>query len=204
MPLTLPAGDGPLDESWTRPLVVVAALVRDNPRYQFFDVTDFMIMCKVVRSGRADIIVYKNRHTRGSVHLDRNAVGYRYIPPRDGARGNGRYVVAKNVNEVLDDLGLWELPWLKPGLELYRFGRSWDDRWSLHPDVDPRHDWMTQEPTYFGPDPMDDWGPPPPPAELVAPVTGSSGARRPARRKRSNPGHLRLLDGPYADSVQRS
>ena len=156
-----PEGDGPLDESWTAPLDHLAAIARNDPRYQFFDVADMMIMCKIVRSSRPDVIEYKHYFTRRTIHLDVDACPYRYVPPREGAKGDGRFVVHKDILRALDQLDTWELPWMKPELEKYRFGRTWDERWDLHPDFDPRIDRRREQYDYNGEEsPEDDWVPP--------------------------------------------
>lgn len=124
-----------LDPAWWAPLEGVARLVAGVPAYQFFDVDDFMVMVRLVRPPRPAITLYKHRHTRRYLNLDDAGHAYRFIPPRDDSKSNGRYVAHRDLREALDHLRVWELPWMKSGLEAYRFGRSWEDRWALHPDV---------------------------------------------------------------------
>lgn len=135
MKYAFPDEDEPLDPSWLEPLEIVAATIASNHRYRLFDLGDFMIMGRVVRSQRPDITLYKHHYTRRYLNLDHTGRPYRYIPPRRDSRGSGRYVVHRDLRHALDQLELWDLPWMKPGLEAKRFGLSWDERWFVHPDA---------------------------------------------------------------------
>ncbi|HVV35247.1 MAG TPA: hypothetical protein VHC63_01505 [Acidimicrobiales bacterium] len=138
MKLEFPGNDSPLDESWLEPLYEVRAVVEFDPAYQFFDPYDFMVMAKVVRSGRPNITQFKHRYTRRYLHLDLVGRAYRYIPPRDITRGSGRFVSAPSLEWALERLQLWELPWFKEELQQYQFGLRFDEAWRLSPQFDPR------------------------------------------------------------------
>lgn len=136
--LLFPPKDGPLDVSWEAPLEMVqrALLGPDRlPSDEFFDLGDFMIMARIVRSGRPDIQLYKHVYTRRYVNVDPAGHTYRYCPPRnrDSTRP-GSYWPHRSFRRAIEDLGLWELPWMKPGLEEHRRGLSWDDRWCIFED----------------------------------------------------------------------
>lgn len=60
------------------------------------------------------------------------------MAPREIGRGTGRYVRHHDLPTALDDLDLWELPWMKPSPDEHRHGLPWDDRWRLYPDADER------------------------------------------------------------------
>jgi hypothetical protein len=135
MPIELPPDEGPLDASWREPLSAVARAIVGQHRYRFFDLSDFMIMAKVVRRPRPTLVLYKHYYTRRYINLDAGAHAYRYSAPRDLSRP-GRYLPYRTLTAALDALVLWELPWMKPGLEEHRFERTWDERWDLHPDWD--------------------------------------------------------------------
>jgi hypothetical protein len=134
MKFVFPSEDEPLDPSWFEPLQLVSATIAGNHRYRFFDSKDFMIMGRVVRSPRPSIVLYKHRFTRRYLNLDDTGRPHRYVAPRDGATGHGRYLVHRDLRAALDHLDLWELPWMKHGLDDERCGLGWDDRWLLHPD----------------------------------------------------------------------
>ncbi len=136
MKLDGPLSEAPFDPSWWAPLDVVARLVQGNRRYRFFDVNDFMIMCRVVRSPRPSIFLYKHYYTRRYLNLDdEEGRAYRYSPPKCD-RGDGRYVAQRDLGSALDHLELWELPWMKSELEEHQGGLSWEERWRLHPDFE--------------------------------------------------------------------
>jgi hypothetical protein len=131
----VPSPDDAQDPAWWAPLEGIARLVVGEPAYQFFDVDDFMLMVRLVRPPRPAITLYKHRETRRYLNLDDAGHAYRYVAPRDDSKSNGRYVAHRDLREALDHLRLWELPWMKPSLAAYRFGRTWEERWVLHPDV---------------------------------------------------------------------
>jgi hypothetical protein len=180
MKLEFPAHDVPLDESWLEPLYALGPVVEFNPAYQFFDPYDFMVMAKVIRSGRPNITQFKHRYTRRYLHLDLIGRAYRYIPPPDISRGSGRFVAAPSIEWALEQLRLWELPWFKAELEQYRFGLPFDEAWRLSPRFDPRR-FLADD--YGPPGDVEDDGwrseqsvadaaPPPPRLHLVRDDTG--------------------------------
>lgn len=130
--LVFPFEDRPLDSSWTAPVEGVARIAIADPRYEFFDLSDFMIMARVLRRPRPSIVLYKHYYTRRYINLDDDGHAYRYGAPRSLA-GDGRYVRHRDLWQALDHLELWLLPWMKEGLEHARMGLDWDDRWQLHP-----------------------------------------------------------------------
>lgn len=135
MRLVFPPYDGPLSDDWTRPLEAVARTIAGVRRYRFFDLGDFMIMAQVRRRDRPDLHLYKHVHTRRYLNLDAAGHAYRYVSPRTVAsKSSGRYLAHKDLRAALDHLELWLLPWMKPGLEEYRFGVPFEHRWILEPD----------------------------------------------------------------------
>ena len=135
MDFAVPPDDGPLDPMWWAPLEQVARTVTGTRRHRFFDIDDFMLMVRLVRRDRPDLTVYKHRFTRRSLHLADDASPYRFVAPRR-LDLPGRHIRARSLDQALDHLGLWELPWMKDELAPFRQGLSWDDRWTLHPDAD--------------------------------------------------------------------
>ena len=133
--LVLPPDDDPLDPSWTSPLEAVGRAIRGVRRYQFFELEDFMIMCKVHRLPRPDLVLYKHYFTRRYLNLDAAGHAYRYFPPRDPASTrSGQYRLHRNLPTAMDHLGLWQLPWMKPELLQHRYGLTWHERWVIHPE----------------------------------------------------------------------
>ncbi len=131
--------ESPPDEegvhSWFAPLVALARVVQSEPRYRFFDPADFMVMYRVVRPPRPSLYVYKHCYTRRAINLDDAGHAYRFIVTRRGSRSASRYLAHRDLRAALDHLELWELPWMKPGLEEHRHGLSAKGSWQLHPDV---------------------------------------------------------------------
>lgn len=126
-----PPDDRPIDPSWWVPLEHLAAAIAVVPRYRFFDLDDFMLMAKLKRSGgRADLLMYKHHHTRRHLNLDGAGNAYRYVPPRS-PQGSGRHLRHERLCDALDALALWELPWMKEGLEAERLGLPWEGRWRV-------------------------------------------------------------------------
>jgi hypothetical protein len=125
-----PPPDGPLDSSWTAPLETVAEAVRERWRYRFFDCADFMIMCRVRRRPRPDLVLYKHIYTRRYLNLDDTGAAYRFVAT-SGGPGLGRYLPQPDLDRALDQLRLWELPWMKPSLAGHREGVPWEERWLL-------------------------------------------------------------------------
>lgn len=135
-----PDGPDPLDPEWWAPLEGVARVAVTDARYRFFDLGDFMLMARLDRRPRPRLVLYKHLHTRRYLNLDDGGHAYRYVAPRPGAVGNGRYLRHRDLTAALDHLGLWELPWMKPGLEDHRCGLSWEDRWVLRETFGPGGD----------------------------------------------------------------
>lgn len=131
-----PSGDGPLDDHWLRPLDLVARAIGGMPRYRHFDLGDFMIMGEAVRKPRPNLILYKHHWTRRYVNLDQAGHAYKYVCPRDWmtSHRSGRYLAYRDLLIAVDHLDLWELPWMKPGLESARHGLGADESWLLHPE----------------------------------------------------------------------
>ena len=71
--------------------------------------------------------MFKHVDTRRYLNLDVDGAAYRYDD------GDGTYVRHETLRDAVDALGLWELPWLRPELAAHRRGRTWDQRWELHP-----------------------------------------------------------------------
>lgn len=133
-----PPQEGPLDPSWKSPLEMVERAICGSDRLPsdaFFDVGDFMIMARLVRSGRPDIQMYKHIHTRRYISVDDAGHTYRYFPPRSRESGrSGSYRPHRSFRDAIEELQLWQLPWMKPELESHRRGLSWEDRWYLYDD----------------------------------------------------------------------
>lgn len=135
MRFVFPSDHVPLSEDWTRPLEGVARSVAGVRRYRFFALDDFMIMAQIRRRERPDLHLYKHVYTRRYLNLDAAGHAYRYVSPRTfDSKFKGRYVAHKDMRRALDHLELWLLPWMKPGLEHFRFGVPFEHRWILHPD----------------------------------------------------------------------
>ncbi len=124
-----PDPDGPLSSEWTAPMETVARVVTGDPRYRFFDPDDFMVMVRLVRTPRPAIVGYKHLYTRGYLHLDVAGGAYRFVAAKDLGR-SGRHL-RQPLDEAIRALALYELPWMKPGLELERRGLRWEERWLL-------------------------------------------------------------------------
>jgi hypothetical protein len=130
-----PPTDAPPDPSWWSPLEAVARKIAGERRYRFFDVADFSVCFRVLRAPRRpDVTVYEHRLTRDPLALDDAGGAYRFIESGPGARTLGRFVSHRTLRAALDELDLWELPWLKDGLEEFRRGLGWENRLLLHPD----------------------------------------------------------------------
>lgn len=134
-----PAQVGPLDPTWIEPLKMVervltqpGATVADS----FFDLDDFMIMVSLVRPPRPSIVLYKHCYTRRYINLDDAGHAYRYFPSKPGSKGDGLYRRHNDLRTAVDNVGLWELPWMKAGLEHHRFGCTWDERWIVRRELE--------------------------------------------------------------------
>jgi hypothetical protein len=122
----------PLDPAWTDPLDAVSRVLRDGngvPSDQFFDCCDFMIMARVRRPKLPDLVLYKHIYTRRYINLDAAGHAYRYVPPKSlTSSARGRYVSHRDLRRAVTELGLWELPWMKPSLMSFQRGIGWGDR----------------------------------------------------------------------------
>jgi hypothetical protein len=130
-----PYDDEPLHEMWLKPLNGVARLLAGHPRARFFDARDFMIMDGYLRRSRPTLVLYKHYYTRRYLNLDEQGHAYRYVAPRDvsATSWNGRYVLHADLFAAVDHLRLWELPWLKPGLEQERRNIELHEPWRCRP-----------------------------------------------------------------------
>jgi hypothetical protein len=133
-----PPDGAELDATWFAPLQSLERALNTPHGLtsdRFFDPHDFMIMARVVRPSRPDLWLYKHSYTRRYVNLDAAGHAYRYHPPRAlQSTSQGQYRRHKDLRAAVQALGLWELPWMKPGLEPFRAGTSWDDRWLIFDD----------------------------------------------------------------------
>ena len=129
-----PNQEGPLDVAWIEPLRMIervlaqpGATVADS----FFDLDDFMIMTRLIRSPRPSIVLYKHRHTRRYINLDDAGHAYRYYPPpRPDSRGNGQYRRHQDLRTAINNVGLWvALDEGGPGAPPY--GWTFDERWTV-------------------------------------------------------------------------
>lgn len=126
--LAFPPEAGPIGPAWWAPLEQAVERVGGDPRYPFLDIDDFMLMYRAVRRSRPDVYAYKHRFIRRYLHLDAEVRAYRWVPFRNPDRHGGRYLRHRRLRDAFDHLDLWELPWLKPGLEAYQQGLSWEER----------------------------------------------------------------------------
>ena len=135
----------PVDPSWWAPLEGVGRAVQSQWRYQFFALADFMLMVKLVRPPRPSLYLYKHRYTRRYLNLDEAGHAYRFAVPRSKPEGPGRYLAHRNPADAIDHLELWLLPWMKPGLESWRFGYDWSERYLARDSLDPIDDASSAE-----------------------------------------------------------
>ena len=132
----VPAPDsGPLDDSWLEPLRLVQKSLLHKFRpvsHDFFRIYHFMVMAKLVRSGYPDMLIYKHQFTRRPLHVDHELQAYLYVPPRDlHSDEQAQYLPYDSLREAVDALNLWELPWMTEEFHPYRFGVTWEQRWSV-------------------------------------------------------------------------
>ena len=98
----------------------------------FFDIDDFMHMSWCHEARPHGLMLYKHRDTRRYLNLDSGGQAYRYIPsPPNAADDHGRYEPHACLRDALDDLGLWELPWMRSELDAFTSGVLYDDRFSI-------------------------------------------------------------------------
>lgn len=117
--------EGPDDDitEWWAPLEAVTDLLPPGRPYEFFDVGDFMLMCRIAVPRGGPIYEYKHVYTRRHLVLDEGCRPWGYVPPRRLDQ-KGRYVRVPSLTAALDGLWLHELPWMKEGLEHERVGPS--------------------------------------------------------------------------------
>ena len=116
------SGCGP----WCEPLHMVERVVGSHPDGKYFDVDHFGVGVTLHRRGRPDIFLYKHYFTRRYLNLDAAGHAYRYHPPRSD-RGSGQYRRHRDLHAAIDDLHLWELPYLA--------GNQWTGTLGPRPDT---------------------------------------------------------------------
>jgi hypothetical protein len=124
---TLPACRVPLDR--------VRLAVKGKAFAKYFDVDDMMYMFSARVDGFPPLHHYKHRDTRGYLIVDDDGTTYQWTEPDDWGdhyEKLGTFTVLPSLVEALDGLHLFELPWMKVGLEAERRGLTWDER-SQHP-----------------------------------------------------------------------
>jgi len=123
------------DPAWAEPVFSVQRALEHSTFLadRFFEPRDFLHRGKVLRSGRPDIFLFQHFYTRRYINLDASGHAYRYLPPKRDARPEylGQYRPHSDLRHAVDNLGLWEMPWMKPGLEEYRQGLPWSERYQL-------------------------------------------------------------------------
>lgn len=123
------------DPAWVEPLFSVHRALEHSTFLadRFFEPRDFLHRGKVLRSSRPDIFLFQHFYTRRYINLDAAGHAYRYLWARPGSRPGylGQYRPHANLRDAVDQLGLWEMPWMKPGLEEFRQGLPWSERWNL-------------------------------------------------------------------------
>lgn len=137
MRLSFPDPDHPIGPEWWAPLLAVVDFVQGIRRHRLLAVEDFMLMGRVLRRARPDIALYKHCFTRRYLNLDDDGRAYRYSVPRSDPLAPGRYLAHRSLDDALGNLGLWELPWMKPGLEHERAGLGVHERWAYDLDLRP-------------------------------------------------------------------
>jgi hypothetical protein len=129
------------------PLELVRIASKGKSCAKYFDVADMGYMFSVRVDG-VPLHHYKHRETRGYLIIDDQGSTYMWVAPArdvddfdDGEGGAaddesdddmGTFLPLPSVVEALDGLRLFEMPWLKEGLEAERRGLDWDER-AEHP-----------------------------------------------------------------------
>jgi hypothetical protein len=120
---------------WCRPLHMVERAIAGQAFAKYFVVDDFMCMGMLHRRGRPNLILNKHRLTRRYLNLDAEGHAYRFLPPRPESSSNGQYRPHADLVTAIDNLRLFEMPWLSwSGFESECRGLEWHERWD-HPDV---------------------------------------------------------------------
>lgn len=103
-----PAWTGVCDE-WCAGLHLIERELADHPDIDRYDAADFMVMGALRRTGHPLLYLYKHVETRAYLNIDAAGVAWRYVPPRRGDDGDGRYVRHRSLEDAFDALRLWEL-----------------------------------------------------------------------------------------------
>jgi hypothetical protein len=133
-----PEDDAPPDPGWWAPLMLFGlAMAREG--LPALDPDEFMLMGRIVRSGRPDLWLYKHIYSRRYANLDDRGTPYRYIPPKDVLRSksDGRYVLHKDPRSAWWQLDLLDF---SPALRGDRSGAPCDE-----PPADWHDDWPADE-----------------------------------------------------------
>lgn len=123
-----PSPDEPLDPAWVAPLEAVARVARHDRRYQLLDAGDFMVMrdgCAATgptssSTSTTTPVATSTSTTRGTPTAT--------SPPGHGPTGLGATCGIATWPPPSTTLDLWELPWMKEGLEHLRRGLKCDER----------------------------------------------------------------------------
>ena len=115
-------------DDWCLPLHQVEKAAEALPQAKYFDVNDFMIMMRLEDEDGA-ITLFKHIDTRAYLNADEQGRVYQYVPPgHDQRHGRRCGYVPTTLVDALEDLRLWELPWMRGELEEGQLGTSWEDR----------------------------------------------------------------------------
>lgn len=115
-------GSRTICDDWCLPLHQVERAVAGLPQAKFFDVNDFMIMMRLEDEEGA-ITLYKHIDTRAYLNADEQGRVYQYVPGHDQRQGRRCDHVPTTLRDALDDLRLWELPWMRGDLEAEQLGQ---------------------------------------------------------------------------------
>lgn len=119
--------DSRIVDEWFAPLAAFAAVVSGITRYRWLDAADFLF-AGVAQRERTRILTFRHAHTHGCLHLDDHGHLYRYFPPKPGSGRAGRYHRQTSLAAAMEQVRLWELPWLwGSGLDAHRHGLDADD-----------------------------------------------------------------------------
>ncbi|MGZ4794373.1 MAG: hypothetical protein ACXVJ7_03930 [Acidimicrobiia bacterium] len=113
----------------------VVELLAGSPRPAdgFLDPDHFLLLSWCRPDRPVGIEIYRHVHTRGYLNLDADGTAYRYGAPRpDDPDRVGTYTRHRSLREAIDELALWQLPWLVADLAPLTDGRPWEERFELH------------------------------------------------------------------------
>lgn len=124
-------------DRWCAPLHLVEKSVEGKPWAKYFDPDDFMIMSRLTDT-RGTVTHYKHVDTRCYINVDDFGKTYVYSES-DFQRADKRYGYSgcTQLRSAVEQLGLWELPWMREEYFDDRLGLEWDDRWQ-HPNAPKR------------------------------------------------------------------